>query len=75
MECITVDQTKIHDMLVQQVDEALKVQPNKFARGQMRSYQRTPVAYYVAQVLSCNGMPCIVVGTGNFGTVPLLLPS
>jgi NAD+ synthase (glutamine-hydrolysing) len=66
VECITVDQTHVHDLLVEAIDKSLNVQPNKFARGQMRSYQRTPVAYYVAQVLSCNGAPCLVVGTGNF---------
>ena len=26
---------------------------------------RTPVAFYTAQSLSCNGIPSIVVGTGN----------
>jgi len=67
VECITIDQSEVHDKLVEMIDGALHAEPNKFARGQMRSYQRTPVAYYVAQVLSCSmKLPCLVVGTGNF---------
>ena len=42
-------------------------QGSVFARGQLKSYQRTPSAYYVAQVLSSTGTPAIVMGTGNFG--------
>lgn len=37
-----------------------------FANGQLRSYMRTPVNYYVAQLLSNNGAPSIVLGTGNY---------
>ncbi|KAH3746070.1 NAD+ synthase [Pelomyxa schiedti] len=66
VECVTVDQTAVHDQLCLQIDTAMGMGFNKFARGQMRSYQRTPVVYYIAQLLSCNGMPCIVIGTGNF---------
>jgi hypothetical protein len=28
---------------------------------------RTPVAFYAAQLLSTNGNPAVVVGTGNKG--------
>jgi NH3-dependent NAD+ synthetase len=31
----------------------------------MRSYMRTPVGYYCAQLLSQAGTPCVVMGTGN----------
>jgi NAD+ synthase (glutamine-hydrolysing) len=37
-----------------------------FADGQLRSYMRTPVNYYVAQLLSANGNLSIVLGTGNY---------
>jgi len=47
------------------VDKSLNIEGGMFAAGQLRSYMRTPVAYYVAQVLSQNGTPCIVMGTGN----------
>lgn len=32
----------------------------------MRSYLRTPVNYFVAQLLGQEGYRCIVLGTGNF---------
>merc|ERR1712129_500923 len=33
--------------------------------GQLRSYMRTPVVYYIAQLLSSSGCPAVVMGTGN----------
>ena len=36
-----------------------------FAKGQLRSYMRTPVVYYVSQLISQAGNPCVVMGTGN----------
>lgn len=36
-----------------------------FAKGQLKSYLRTPINYYVAQLLSAGGYPAIVLGTGN----------
>lgn len=51
------------------------IEGKDFASGQLRSYmvffssnthsQRTPVGYYVAQLLSQAGTPCVVMGTGN----------
>ena len=37
----------------------------QFADGQLKSYMRTPVNYYAAQLLSAGGFPSIVLGTGN----------
>jgi len=65
VEIVTVDQTDLHKMLSVRVGDALKMEPNAFANGNLRSYMRTPVAFFVAQILSCNGFPCIVMGTGN----------
>ena len=64
-EEIVVDQSDIHEMLQKKVDEAVGVQGKAFASGQLRSYMRTPVGYYVAQLLSQEGNPAIVMGTGN----------
>lgn len=61
---ITVDQTLLFDQLSRQVCEAAKLKDSVFANGQLRSYMRTPVNYYVAQLLSANGNPTIVLGTG-----------
>lgn len=41
------------------------VEGQPFATGQLRSYMRAPVGYYCAQLLSQNGTPCIVMGTGT----------
>lgn len=65
-ECITVNQTELHGQLSSMVDKALGVEGGGFAKGQLRSYMRTPVGYYVAQLLSQNGTPCVVMGTGNY---------
>jgi len=63
----TVDQTAIFDQLAPLIENAINIEkPSDFARGQLRSYMRTPVAFYAAQSLSCSGIPSVVVGTGNY---------
>ena len=62
---ITVDQSALHTQLADLVDKAAGIAGNDFARGQLRSYMRTPVGYYVAQLYSTKGTPAIVMGTGN----------
>lgn len=64
-EMITVDQTENHSLLQGKIDAAAGIEGKGFAAGQLRSYMRTPVGYYVAQLLSQEGTPCIVMGTGN----------
>jgi len=64
-DVITVDQSQLHTELTGLVQSALNMKGNPFADGQLRSYMRTPVGYYVAQIISSNGHPCVVVGTGN----------
>lgn len=64
---ITIDQTLIHTQIVNLVRDACVksklsiVQNNIFAEGQLRSYMRTPINYYFAQLVG----KCIVLGTGN----------
>jgi NAD+ synthase (glutamine-hydrolysing) len=65
-EVITIDQTDIHYSLVNKVENAIKIKGGIFANGQLRSYMRTPVAFYVAQLITQEGLPCIVLGTGNY---------
>eukprot|EP00741_Cyanophora_paradoxa_P011597 tig00020563_g11205.t1 len=64
-DLVVVDQTDLHTQLCARIEGAAKLQGNDFARGQLRSYMRTPCGYYVAQLYSCNGSPAIVMGTGN----------
>merc|ERR1711920_572845 len=47
------------------IDGKVGADGNAFASGQLRSYMRTPAVYYVAQLLSSQGTPTIVMGTGN----------
>lgn len=65
VECIVIDQTENHAALVKKVDEEVKIVGKSFSTGQLRSYMRTPVSYYAAQLLSQEGNPAIVMGTGN----------
>jgi len=65
VEVITVDQSDLHTTLSRRVEAAVGVNGEKFARGQLMSYMRTPVGFYVAQLISQSGLPCIVLGTGN----------
>merc|ERR1712083_109023 len=62
---ITIDQTKVYDALKGLIDGKVGTEGNAFASGQLRSYMRTPAVYYVAQLLSSEGTPTIVMGTGN----------
>lgn len=60
-----INQTSMYDQLKNAVDMVLDVKGGKFSGGQLRSYMRTPVNYYVAQLLTESGFPAIVMGTGN----------
>ena len=60
-----IEQTDTFDNLTDLVANATGVKCNKFSGGQMRSYMRTPINYYCAQLLSQEGYPSIVIGTGN----------
>ena len=66
---LILDQSEYFRNLVTHVSGVLDVQidngKRKFADGQLKSYMRTPVNYYVAQLLSAAGFPAIVLGTGN----------
>ncbi|XP_063933329.1 NH(3)-dependent NAD(+) synthetase-like [Zophobas morio] len=64
-EFVVIDQTDLHFLLKNKIDKALEITGGKFASGQLRSYMRTPSNYYVAQLLSQEGLTCAVLGTGN----------
>ncbi len=66
VEIVTVDQSEVHTELCRLVQSAVGYEGNAFIDGQMRSYMRTPVNFYVAQLLASQGLPCIVLGTGNY---------
>ena len=65
IELKVIDQTETFDNLTELVGSATGVKQNKFSGGQMRSYMRTPINYYCAQLLTQSGFPAVVMGTGN----------
>lgn len=66
IEIVTVDQTPVFDQLRSLVDQSINIEGNRFSTGQLRSYMRTPVNYYMAQLVTQSGFPAVVVGTGNY---------
>jgi len=62
---VTIDQSEIHTKLSNLIDKCVGIKGKQFATGQLRSYLRTPTNYYICQLLSQSGTPCIVMGTGN----------
>ena len=65
VELITIDQTNIFDSLTKEIESKIKIKIGKFSAGQLKSYMRTPVNYYISQLLNQEGFPSIVMGTGN----------
>lgn len=53
------------DLLREIVNKQLKIEGKSFADGNLRSYMRTPTAFYTAQLLGQDGCPAVVIGTGN----------
>jgi len=65
IDLINIDQTDIHDALVNKVDKEIKIIGNIYSQGMFKSYLRTPINYYLSQLLNEQGFPSVVVGTGN----------
>lgn len=65
IELITIDQTDNHDDLINKVNNQINKIGNVYSQGQFRSYLRTPINYYLSQLLNEQGHPSVVVGTGN----------
>ncbi|KAG2373933.1 hypothetical protein C9374_011598 [Naegleria lovaniensis] len=63
---VTVDQSEIHTLIQERTEQALGIKSGDFSSGQLKSYMRTPVGFFTAQLLSQSGYPCIVLGTGNY---------
>lgn len=62
---IIIDQTDLHSQLQGLCDKAIGIQGGAYSTGQLKSYMRTPVGFYIAQLLTQDGFPAIVLGTGN----------
>jgi NAD+ synthase (glutamine-hydrolysing) len=66
IDYVVIDQSQVFDLILQIVNKSVDLPSNLFATGQLKSYMRTPIAFYLAQLLSVNGKPAIVLGTGNY---------
>jgi len=60
-----INQTPLFDQLHDLVDTSLEIIGENYATGQLKSYMRTPINYYVAQLMTQKGFPSVVMGTGN----------
>jgi NAD+ synthase (glutamine-hydrolysing) len=60
-----IDQTNVHQQIVDIFANNMGTDGDDFSRGQLRSYMRTPTNYFAAQILRKDGFPAVVVGTGN----------
>jgi len=60
-----IDQTEVHNNIIELFQSAIGTSGNTFSKGQLRSYMRTPINYFAAQLLNEDGFPAIVIGTGN----------
>lgn len=65
IELFVINQDDVFDKIKDLVKSSTNVAGNKFSNGQMRSYLRTPINYYCSQLLTQEGFPSIVIGTGN----------
>lgn len=65
IELKVIDQTKYYDLITDLVYKETGVVNNNFSGGQMKSYMRTPINYYCAQLMTQIGYPAVVMGTGN----------
>jgi len=65
IEMVTINQTETHKDLIELVNKNCSYTGTVFSDGQLRSYMRTPINYYLSQLQSESGFPSIVMGTGN----------
>ena len=65
IELKVIDQTDYYDLITNLVYKETGIENNSFSGGQMKSYMRTPVNYYCAQLMTQIGYPAVVMGTGN----------
>jgi NAD+ synthase (glutamine-hydrolysing) len=63
---ITIEQTQYYNNLINMITNNINIEPNQFVKGQLKSYMRTPINYYIAQLYSSIGYSSIVMGTGNY---------
>lgn len=60
-----IDQSQIHTYVTNLFEKAMGTSGNEFSKGQLKSYLRTPANYFASQLLTEQGFPAIVMGTGN----------
>ena len=66
VELKIVNQSNMYDNIIYEFENTLGIKTDIFSNGQLKSYMRTPINYYLAQLLSRRSCPAVVVGTGNY---------
>ena len=61
-----INQTGMYENVIDEFENNLGLETDKYSTGQLKSYMRTPINYFMAQLLSRRGYPAVVVGTGNY---------
>ena len=66
VELKIINQTSMYKNIIDEFENNLGLNTDIFSNGQLKSYMRTPINYYMAQLLTRRSCPAVVVGTGNY---------
>jgi NAD+ synthetase len=61
-----LDMTHVHEELKKRIDSSINIRGNQLVSGQLVSYIRTPVLYYLSGLMAQKDTPSIVCGTTNY---------
>lgn len=65
VELVEIEISDIFKSIYSQVESKIGVEGEKWGRGQLVAYSRTPTLYYVTSLMSEAGTPAIILGTNN----------
>lgn len=66
VEYFELDVTPAFEAVVEQTLKVTGMQDRGWSTGQLASYQRTPMLYYLTALMTQRGFPCLLVGTTNY---------
>jgi NAD+ synthase (glutamine-hydrolysing) len=65
LDACVIDLTALHNQMATVVENAVALEGDNWARGQLVAYLRTPAFYYVTSLLTQAHLPAILLGTTN----------
>lgn len=63
---LVIDLSKINKIIREEVENAIGIEGQAWAIGQLAPYSRTPILYYATSLLNQEDYPSIICGTTNF---------